>query len=350
MKRISQLFLVCPVLLLASFANAQASFHLLPSPVGPTWSSYSLSNHGEAMAANYGGEIFRWTPATGFVDLGSGDFLSSAVGISGDGNTILASRIGPDGNVNPAIWQQATGWVNLGHPSEGCVLDGSWGSGYGLNGDGTIAVGLAWYCPGAEGFQWTQQDGMVGLGHPSGASSRASAISSNGTVIVGFYEDPSFGNRRPVRWLNGTTDLFAGDAAIGEATAVSADGTQIAGQATTAAGGIWAMYYTDQGGMISLGTLSGKQFDQSFANGIGGNGKVVGWSGDPFAGTLQAFIWTPQAGMASLQQVLTREGAKIPKGVTLTTALAISGDGKTIVGLWSDNRFDSGAWMARLSK
>jgi hypothetical protein len=46
------------------------------------------------VAANVGGEIFRWSAEQGFVDLGAGYFLNSSVGISADGSTIAATIVG----------------------------------------------------------------------------------------------------------------------------------------------------------------------------------------------------------------------------------------------------------------
>jgi uncharacterized membrane protein len=72
----------------------------------------------------------------------------------------------------------------------------SWGSGYGLNANGTVAVGLAWNCKDAEAFAWTATTGSISLGHPPGNhSSRATAISANAKTVVGFWEDPT-GPRR----------------------------------------------------------------------------------------------------------------------------------------------------------
>jgi probable HAF family extracellular repeat protein len=321
---------------------------MLPNPNGAPYASYALSSNGNVLAVNSGGEYFLWTSTGGFTDLGAGDFLSASVGISGNGKTVIGSRAGQDGNVNPALWSQATGWVDLGHPSDGCVLDGSWGSGYDVNRDGTVAVGLAWYCPGAQGFQWTPQGGMVGLGHPTNASSRASAVSADGSTIVGFYEDPTQGFRRPVRWVSGTTDLFAGEQTPGEATAVNSTGSKIVGQAVDATGFSHAFYYSSQGGLVSLGTLSGRARDESIANAVANNGMTVGWSGDPFSTGIKAFVWKPNAGMVSLQKFLVRNGAIIPSNVTLTTALDISANGLTIVGTWQDTSFNQGGWIARL--
>lgn len=342
----------------ASLVEAQTSpaFKILINPTGgATWENYALSRDGKVMAANYGGFIYLWTPDTlkfpfgGFTFLGPGHFLSSAIGISNDGKTVISSHVGDDGNVSPALWRQADGWIDLGHPKNGCVEDGQWGSGYDVSGDGTKAVGLAWYCPGAEAFWWTRQAGMRSLGHPTGVggSSRASAISADGTMIVGFSEDPRYGYRRPVRWFSGRTEWFAGFHTPGEATAVSSNGSRIVGQAAIGFSA-YAFYYTDAGGLVSLGTISGNEFDQSFANAVADNGMTVGWSGDPFGGGIQAFIWTPRMKMRSLQKYLQERGVLIPSGITLTSALDISADGSTIVGVWQDASYNQGGWMVRL--
>ncbi len=347
MKRCLAIAVFCVLLCFSASAWAQIKFATITSPVAPTWSNFALSKNGTVMAANYGGEIFRWTSAGGFVDLGLGDIYNSSIGISADGNTIVTGRTGVDGNSNPAMWQKATGWVDLGHPAEGCTLDGSWGDAWGVSGDGSIVVGLAWYCPGAEGFQWTKQDGMVGLGHPLRASSRATTISADGSTIVGFYEDPTQGFRRPVRWISGSTDMFLGDIP-GEAIAVSSDGSQIVGQAADSTGNGRAFYYTNSGGLTDLGVLTGNTTDQSVAIGVSDNGVVIGASINPFSWTSQPFIWSPKTGMRWLRAALVRNGAVLPSGMVLSNVLAISADGSTIVGLWYDANFNQGAWIAHL--
>jgi uncharacterized membrane protein len=358
---IARILLFCTLLLSVSSAawSQTPTFQMLVDPTGSgTWVNYALSHDGKVMAANYGGSIFRWTPDTpkfpsgGFTFLGPGHFLNSEIGISSDGTTIITGRTGPDGNVNPALWTQADGWSDLGHPANGCITDGQWGGGYGVNGDGSVAVGLAWYCPGAEGFVWNRTDGMTSLSHPSnGASSRASAISADGRTIVGFFEHPKQGIRRPVLWLAGKAQLFAGTDTPGEATGVTSDGSHIVGQfwdATTGAGG-YAFHYTD-GNFVSLGTVSGISSDQSYANAVADNGTTVGWSGDPFGVGIEAFIWSPKLGMQSLTKYLHRRGVLLPFGITLSSALDISADGSTIAGVWVDANYNQGGWMVRLKK
>jgi probable HAF family extracellular repeat protein len=314
----------CALSFFSASAWAQAKYVQLTSPI-QSWSNYALSSNGKVMAANIGGEIFRWTSTGGFVDLGLGDTFNSSIGISADGNTIVTGRTGSDGNSNPAMWQQATGWVDLGHPAEGCVLDGSWGDAWGVNADGSI----------------------VGLGHPTNASSRATTISNDGSTIVGFYEDPIQGFRRPVRWISGSTDLFLGDIA-GEAIAVSSNGAQIVGQAADSTGNGRAFYYTDSGGLVDLGVLSGNKTDQSVAVGVSDNGIVIGASINSFTFSSKPFVWSAKMGLHGVQAALVSHGAVIPSGVTLTNVLAISSDGTTIVGLWQDASFNQGPFLVTL--
>ncbi|HUM04585.1 MAG TPA: hypothetical protein VLT90_03935 [Terriglobales bacterium] len=331
-------------------AAQSATFHILKMPAD-NWVNMGLSRNGKVMAVNLGGEIYRWTQKDGFVDLGAGDPFNSSIGISADGAAITTGIVGPDGYTNPGIWKQSTGWVSLGHPKRACVMDGSWGSGWSLNADGSMAVGLAWYCPGAQGFRWSAWEGMVALGHPTHASSRATAISADTSTIVGFYEDPKQGFRRAVRWRPGVDmDYLAGKHNPGEATAVSSNGTKIAGQAADASGYGRAFYFTDAQGLLPLGTISGNDTDQSSANGVSDDGVVIGWSGDPFWGGITPFIWdarNPGSPMVSLQDALIAAGARIPKNIYLYTAITISADGSTVVGTWFDANYNQGCWIAK---
>jgi uncharacterized membrane protein len=343
--------LVCLFSGLCLSAMAQtATFQIVADPITGTWTNYALSGDGSVMAANYGGEIYRWTAAGGFQDLGPGDVFDSSIGISRDGSTIISGHVGSDGYTSPALWN-ASGVVDLGHPSDGSpALANSWGSGYGVNANGSVAVGLAWNSGGAEGFAWTAQRGNVSLGHPAGNhSSRASAISADGKMIVGFWEDPT-GPRRPARWRHHNYDLFLGSTTLGEASAVTSDGSQIVGQMYGATGYGATFLYSDKKGNLLLGTISHGPTDQSFPNGISDNGRVVGWSGDPFGAGIEAFFWNSAFGMKSLASVLNKFGANIPAGTTLTTAVSISADGSTIAGQYFDSQFHFGNFIAHITK
>jgi probable HAF family extracellular repeat protein len=286
------------------------------------------------------------------------DAFSSSIGISADGGFIAASRQDADGNMGPQRWDAQAGWIELGHPSDGCPLnegsESTWGSSYGVSSGGGVVVGLAWTCDShAEGFAWTPSGGMVSLGRPPNRSSRASAVSADGSTIVGFSEDPTGGFRRAASWKNGVVTLIAGMHTPGEASALTSDGSQIVGQASTHKWLFGAAFdYTTAGGRDMLGTLSRKRGDSSYANGISDDGTIVGWSGASFSGVQRAFIenahWA-DPGMRSLKHVLVAGGAKIPSHIILTDALAISADGSTVVGLWADaSSFNSGTFLAHL--
>jgi uncharacterized membrane protein len=344
--------LVCLFSGLCLSAVAQtATFEIVSDPLTNTWSNFALSGDGSVMAANYGGEIYRWTAAGGFQDLGPGDSFSSSIGISYDGSTIISGHIGVDGFSSPALWN-SSGVVDLGHPLNGCnSLDNSWGSGYGVNWNGNVAVGIAWNCTSAEGFVWTAQQGNKSLGHPAGShSSRATAISAKANTIVGFWEDPT-GPRRPVRWVNGTHDLFLGSTILGEASAVTSDGLKIVGQYYSPTSGYGQSFiFSDKKGLLLMGTIVHTPTDQSFPNGISDQGTVIGWSGDPFGHGIEAFMWTSPVGMKRLANVLQDLGANIPAGMTLTTAESISADGTTIVGQYVDSQFHFGNFTAHITK
>jgi probable HAF family extracellular repeat protein len=330
---------------------------MLQLPGGAAFANFALSADGNTMAANLGGSIYRWTSTGGFVALGAGDVFSASVVISPDGNYIAASRANADGTMGPQRWDQQAGWIELGHPADGCVLnegsENTWGSAYGVSANGGVVVGLAWVCGArAEGFAWTPSAGMVSLGRPDNRSSRASAVSADGSTIVGFYEDPTGGFRRAASWKNGVLTLIAGSNNPGEAAAVNTDGSQIVGQSDPRKFPFGSAFDDTPTGLLMLGTLLHHRGDSSYANGISDDGTVVGWSGASFSGVQRAFIrnknWTGDPGMHSLKHLLLARGAKIPANVLLNDALAISADGSTVVGTWVDASFHGGSFLAHL--
>ena len=144
---------------------------------------------------------FRWTAATGPVDLGTLDPLNNAT---------RSSR----------------------------ALD--------VSDDCSAVVGISDFTSGflQHAFRWTATGGMVDLGVPAGATrqSRAFGVSADGVTVVGdaeFIDSNAFTGYRngAFRWSGGSFEalgsLSAGYASI--ATAVSADGTTIVGAASYSA-------------------------------------------------------------------------------------------------------------------
>lgn len=158
---------------------------------------------------------FRWTSATGMVDLGSiAPGASRAFGVSEDGTIVVGdSSIG--GGVTHAFkWTQANGFTDLGSLSAGTNSRAA-----AISGDGSAIVGEAQLTvgggPETRAFRWTQAGGMVNLGVLGGhTASSASGVSADGAVVVGV-SDPIFvafsglgldytDNARAFRWTQAT--------------------------------------------------------------------------------------------------------------------------------------------------
>lgn len=181
-----------------------------------------------------GDRAFRWTQATGMVNLGTlpgGDFSSMAFDVSSDGRTIVGfgdsadgyysfiwtedtgmeridvegfkgSAISGDGRVvvgylgdpllgqTPAYWSRETGIVKL--DPDG-VFNGR--TAFDVSYDGSVIVGHA---P-PFGFRWSATEGMVMLTPPSETGGvSAKVISGDGRIIAGSFVDDT--GRRSVQW------------------------------------------------------------------------------------------------------------------------------------------------------
>ena len=323
-------------------ARADGQFYAIGSPSLST-ATLDLSADGSVAVGVTNGVAWRWTVAGGLQPLtpANGRFTSTAA-VSADGSTVVSTLLNPDsGYAEAARWTADTGWQYLGGLPEGGPLDGQLSSGWGVNGDGSIVVGLAWLTNGsAEAFQWTAADGMVGLigGQPA-YGSRASRVSADGSTVVGFYGSQSF-DRRPTRWTTpGNPELVD---TLGEATATNSDGSVIVGGAIPPNGSSnrEAFIYSRGSGGTSLGVLDPTDpFSQSFANRVSDGGVVVGWSGDPVGlGSPQTgFVWTADGGMVSANDYLAANGVNVPANYVIDSVTCISADGKVLGGQAIDN-------------
>jgi probable HAF family extracellular repeat protein len=169
-------------------------------------------------------------------------------------------------------------------------------------------------------------------------------------MVMGFYEHPSFGYRRAVRWVNGgEPDLFLGADMVGEAQAANSNGSVIVGAASLSGNGNRAFHYSDVNGVQDLGIIGDDPygFSQSVANGVSDNNTVVGWVGDIFNGSPQGFVWTPDGGMVFAKDYLADHGVTVPDEWYIISVTAVSADGKTIGGQAINlNRVAYAGWIA----
>lgn len=281
---------------------------------------------------------------------------------SGDGTTIVgyADR-GFFTPFHAFRWTQATGTVDLGtlDPANNATRSSfAWDA----SRDGAVVTGFSDVGGGfvQHAFRWTAASGMAGLGSFMGAagSSRGFGISGDGNVIVGDTDVPNnFGGatRQAFRWTSagGFQRLGALEGEFNSiANAISDNGAVIVGMAglslrigNTLANGLHAFRWTQAGGMQDLGVLPGHQYsaatmvsaDGSIVVGISSSGLIdrngVGsrlrYATDPAVS--RAFYWTAQTGMRDLNQMLAAAGADLAGGV-IVSATGLSSDGRWIGG------------------
>ena len=320
----------------------------------------------------YGSEV---VPAfSGIGDLTGGNYYSVAVAISDDGQTVVGQS--SSGNLEAYRWTRADGMVGLGYLDET-----HFSNALGVSADGSVVVGSSSSSPGFQAFLWTANSGMVGLGDIPGGffESGAEACSANGDVIVGDGAN-AMSVEVASRWTSGTGMVALEslpDDTFSFAKDISADGSIIVG--VLDAGPHHAFRWTDPDGMVELAALPGGT-TESRAFGISANAlHIVGyssstasgaesteaclWTGDvPFGlgdldgGTFksvaravsddgativgwaksalgdEAFIWTADAGMRTLADVLVNDHDLDLSGWTLSVAYDVTPDGRTIVG------------------
>ncbi|MFN8220114.1 MAG: hypothetical protein U0S12_08305 [Fimbriimonadales bacterium] len=184
---------------------------------------------------------------------------------------------------------------------------------------------------------------FTGLGRLSGSGSyTATAVSDDGSFVAGTA-NPLFEGQVAVRW-NGPGSMIILRMLSGYSasygTDISADGTVVVGYCTGDGTNSQAFRWTDAGGMVGLGDLPGGQFS-SRAYGVSSAGSVVVGYGGASNLANGAFRWTSSTGMVALGYL---------PGTNVSAASAVSPDGGTIVGTSAALafRWQSGTGMSGL--
>jgi uncharacterized membrane protein len=298
----------------------------------------------------------RWTQATGLVDLGRPMTYGKAgvAAISADGSRVAFTIGSLDGSyTTQGRWSQATGWQELFPPliPSGGNIDGSYGSVWGMSGDGGTVVGLYWRAGNgnrAHASGWTQASGPWDLGGMlTGQSGRANGVNYNGSVVGGWVETPQ-GPWRPAVWDNGSLELLTdwqlgGIAGSGEVKAVSPDGNIAVGYCINGDGldrqraaAMWKRVDGVWGPTQFLGWVdaSEPQYGITIANCVSADGRIAaGYAstdGSPFTAT--AFVWTPATGVVDVHGWLADNGVFMDPNFAIQGIQAMTPDGQQIFG------------------
>lgn len=295
-----------------------------------------ISNTGVAVGNVYGSAFFMWSEATSGTIIGEGGEtgVSGNANISADGSVISMSVPNPSNadQEEAVLYNVATQELSfLGHL--GASSSGGTSSAWGMSSNGKNIVGLAWTTSArAEGVYWKDGEPIVGLGTTVPTrSSRADAVSADGSVIVG-WQDAINGVRQGAIWRNGVQELLKDNDGniLGAAAAVSADGKTVVGiKNTTGEGYIW----NETDGTVFVSSNNPDYITSMSV--LSDDGKTaLGLSFDPTQSILLAegFIWTKEGGKVNLNDYVAGLGFD-DLGIVFAVPTGISPDGKYLGGI-----------------
>jgi uncharacterized membrane protein len=236
-----------------------------------------------------------------------GDTNSFALDVSGNGRVVVGRssvQVGTRYIETPFYWTHETGMKALTKLS---------GRATASNSDGSVVVGTT-----SEGqaFRWIAGKGVTELGAPTGGTSAAVDTSEDGSVVIGFFTEPSNGGGT-FRWTmaGGLQPL---DPTISSLTGVSRDSSILVG--TRVVAGVSAAFrWSVTGGFFDFtpaeGTNTTALAMTSDASAVSGSGL--------FSGAFRVFRW-------STEQPATSQFLRVPSAITE------AGERVTVRGL-SDN-------------
>jgi probable HAF family extracellular repeat protein len=137
------------------------------------WASTSANLH----------HAFRWTEATGMVDLGTlGGSYSQGFSVSASGTTVVGTSTDGSNQWRAFRWTAGDGIQNL-----GTLNNAAMSLAMGASADGSVVVGYnSDFGNHNRAFRWTETGGMIDLGTLGGPYSLANGVSDDGLMTVGW--------------------------------------------------------------------------------------------------------------------------------------------------------------------
>ncbi len=309
-----------------------------------------ISNNGIAVGNDSGAVHFIFSTETGPLYIGE----TSEYGVTGnenitaDGTMVSATVLDANGIENPGVYNVATQeWTLLKGLNN--TLDGSESSAWGMASNGNHIVGMAWTADAqAHGTLWSNNNPTpIDLGSTvENRGSRANDVNADGTVVVG-WQASDVGFWEGVMWKNGVQSTLKDNNGntLGHASAVSADGKTIIGQALDGSGYIW----NETDGTIIYNS-SNPQYITEMTK-ISDDGQTaLGFSFTPGESPImgEGVIWTKAGGFKLLDQYISELGYD-NLGISFSMPTAISPDGKYIGGIGANwDIMDTAGFMIKL--
>ncbi|MBW1880761.1 MAG: hypothetical protein JRJ84_20585, partial [Deltaproteobacteria bacterium] len=313
-------------------------FYMIDVPYAP-----AVSDDGTVLLFDWrtGGDVYLWTEEEGLDWVTTtGAYFNSVKDISADGETIIGSygNYMIEEDTQAATWTEDDGWTKLGALPDtlDCPMQSS---GWSLTADGESAVGLAFEGCSAFAFRWDESDGMVPFEQVGNGGNRASRVSRNGALTVGFAQGDY--SRTPAVWYADGSGEVLNMGWTGEFYGVNADGTLAVGQFGTKA----ALWSPDEGHRF-LGLLGSPGQSNSTAYALCGPEDEIIIGTDTLNGGT-ATAWTEETGLVPMQDFLEDLGMEFPSGTRLTSANACTPDKTVFVGAGGTND-DVVVWVAIL--
>lgn len=207
-----------------------------------------------------------------------------------------------------------------------------------------ITAALIAFSPLPAGAENPYYNNMIDLGTlraDSSGFSHAWALSRDGTTVVGWAINDSF-QLHAFRWTenSGMVDLGTlNNFGTSAANAVNADGSVVVGWSSSRGNETVACRWTETDGIIELGKLkSGNTEDAQQATAVSADGNIVAGFADNDDGNLEAFLWTEADGMIGLGTLKSDNSGE-------SVARALDADGNVVAG-WSNSDTEPAKWRA----
>ena len=323
----------------------------------------TVSNNGISAGSfgNPAGQYFLWDIENGAMNIGgvgAGGGVGGSPGVSDDGQYVCGVTLNPATGLHEmSRYEVGTGtWTPLGGLGSSSGSETS--SGWGISGDGSTVVGLAWVNAGmTHAAGWQDGVGVIDLGSTNpGQSARANACDIDGGVVAGWQD----GNgRQGAFWVDGQQTLIVDNNSqpVEEASEVSNNGKFIFGFGIAPGiNGIGNAYRynreldefellpnLDVGGGRNM-AVRASNHDGTIA--VGGT-----WPFGVPASFGNGFIWVEGLGTMTPTEYFQSMNVKgIPSNYNFAFVSGISADGKWFVGWGGTGAIANQSWAVRISQ